>query len=100
MKHIGILAFAKFQGFFGGLIGVAAGVFYSVGGFIIDSLVSLGWIDTPSTPGLSTGTILAFLALFGMPIIFAFFGFILGIAGAILFNIATRIFGKINIDFK
>ena len=68
------------------LVGLIFGILYSFGGAIIDVLVSQGWITTASTPGVSWGTALAFLAIIGMPIIFATFGFIAGAIGAFLYN--------------
>jgi len=82
------------------LLGLAAGILYSFGGFIIDTLVSLEWITSSETPGLSYGTLLAFGALIGMPIIFAVFGFVAGLIVAILFNILAKWFGGIAIDFE
>jgi len=100
MKKIKILSFAKFQAFLASLIGLIAGILYAFGGLIIDTLVSMGWITYPSTPGLSFGTVLAFGALIGMPIISAAFGFVLGLIEAFLFNILARWFGWINLDFE
>jgi len=83
-------------------LGLVAGILYSFGGLVIDVLVSIGWISSASaaTPGLSLGTVLAFGALVGMPIIFATFGFILGLVEAFLYNLFTRLFGGIEIDFE
>lgn len=53
-----------------------------------------------STPGLSFGTVLAFGALIGMPIIFGIVGFFGGIVEALLFNLFTAWFGGLNIDFE
>ncbi len=79
--------YAKQQAIIFGLIGLLAGIIYSVGGFFIDLFVSLGWLTSQETPGLSYGTILAFGALIGMPIIFAVLGFIVGIIGAKFFKL-------------
>lgn len=49
-------------------VGFACGVIYSVGGLILDL----------TTIGLNRGTALAFLALIGMPVLFAAFGFLVG----------------------
>ena len=48
--------------------GLALGVTYSVGGFFIDLL----------TVGLNFGTLMAFGALVGMPLISALLGFLIG----------------------
>jgi len=100
VKKIKVILFAKLQTYIFAILGLIAGVLYSFGGLIIDVLVTIGWITTSETPGLSFGTVLAFGALLGMPIIFAMVGFILGILEAVLFNIFARWFGDIDLDFE
>lgn len=51
------------------------------------------------TTGINLGTLLAFLALIGIPIIFVITGFILGLIEAILFNLLAKKYGGIEIDF-
>ena len=82
-----------------GFLGLIAGVLYSFGGLAIDALVSIGWITSTETPGLSSGTALAFLALIGMPILFAGFGFIVGAIIALIYNFLAKVFG-LKIDLK
>ena len=69
------------------IVGLIAGILYSVGGAIYDVLVSIGWIACASTPGVGYGTALAFLALVGMPVTFATFGFMVGRIEVFLYNI-------------
>jgi hypothetical protein len=92
-NKIGILFFARLQAVQMGLVGLILGILYSFGGAIIDIIVSIGWVTSSETPGLSYGTALAFLALIGMPSLFAIFGFVYGIIVAILYNFASGIFG-------
>lgn len=102
IRKIGVLSFAKLQAVIMAIVGLIAGILYSFGGLIIDMFVSIGWVSSASaeTPGLSFGTVLAFGALIGMPIIFATFGFIVGIIEAFLYNLYARWFGGIEIDFE
>jgi hypothetical protein len=100
VKKIKLLSFVKFQTIMGGLIGLILGILYSFDGFIIDALVTIGWVTTSETPGLSYGTFFAFGSLIGMPIIFAVFGFIIGVSEAILYNLFARLFGRIEINFE
>ncbi len=90
LKKIGILSLAKLQAVIMAVAGLIAGILYSFGGLIYDIF----------TIGLNGGTALAFLALIGMPIIFAIFGFIVGAIGAILFNLVAGWFGGIEIHFE
>lgn len=100
INHLGILTFAKFQGVMGLLIGFLLGVMYSFGGLILDTLVTFGWLNSIQTIGLSIGTILAFGAILGMPIIFSILGFLLGLIEAYLFNLVAHLFGGMNLKFK
>ena len=102
LKTINIFALAKFQAILGMLIGLLCGVLYSFGGLIIDILVSLNMLsaEAMSTPGLSFGTILAFGALFIMPIIGTIAGFVLGIIAGVLFNLFAKLFVRVNLNFE
>ncbi len=100
VKKIEVLSFTKLHTVLGALIGLILGILYSFGGLLIDTLVTLGWITSQETPGLSYGTVLAFGALIGMPIIFALFGLIIGFIEALLYNLFARWFGGIKINFK
>lgn len=99
LNRINVFPFAKFQTVLMGLVCLLVGALYSFGGLIIDALVSFGLITSEETPGLSYGTVLAFGAIIGMPIIFAVFGFLAGIVEAVLYNIFARWFGGLKIDF-
>lgn len=96
LQRIRIFAFAKFQAILMAFVGLLAGILYSFGGLLIDLLVSLTWITSSETPWLNYGTLLAFGALFGMPILFAGVGFLLGIIDAILYNIFAKHFGGLR----
>ena len=72
------------------VIGLVAGFLYSFGGAAVDVLVTTGLIASASTPGVSWGTALAFLALVGMPVYFAVFGFAAGAIGASLYGLVAR----------
>jgi hypothetical protein len=102
INKLGIFSFAKFQAILFALLGLVAGIIYSIGGFFIDVFVSLGWLSaiTFETPGLSYGTLLAMGALIGMPVIFAAFGFIAGIIEALLYNLFATRFDGINFNIE
>tara|TARA_Y100000310_G_scaffold324914_1_gene387528 strand:- start:38293 stop:38586 length:294 start_codon:yes stop_codon:yes gene_type:complete len=85
-----IIYFAKTQAIIFGSIGLILGIIYSFGGLLIDTLVTLGLFSTTETPGLSYGTILAFGALFIMPVIMLAIGFIFGILEGLIINFLCR----------
>jgi hypothetical protein len=98
IKKLNLLSFARFQGLLGALLGFLAGIVYSFGGLVVDTLVTLGLVVTTETPGLSYGTVLAFGALFGMPIIGLVGGLVIGFVSAILYNLYAKRFGGIDLD--
>ena len=100
VRSITVFSFAKLQAFMMAIVGLIAGILYSFGGAAIDVLVSIGWITSAETPGVSYGTALAFLALIGMPIIFATFGFMVGLIEAFVYKYFARWFGGVEVDFE
>lgn len=100
IKRIGIISLAKFQAILGTFIGLACGILYSVGGLIIDLAVTMGWISSTETPGLSLGTLLAFGALIGMPMILMLAGFLLGLVEAVLYNFYAKWFGGLRLTIE
>lgn len=100
VQRIEILSFAKLYALIGASVGLLLGIVYSVGGLVIDTLVTLGWMTSTETPGLSYGTLLAFGALVGMPLICAAVGFIVGFIGALIYNVYAKRFGGIDIEFS
>ena len=95
LRTVGIVSSAGLLAAATAALGLVVGAAYSFGGAAFDLLVSLGWVNSPSsglwsTPGLGRGTALAFLALIGMPLIFGAGGLIAGALGAALYNGVTR----------
>ena len=89
-RSIGVFSLAAWQAALMAAVGLLAGVAYSFGGAAIDVLVTTGVINSASTPGVSWGTALAFLALIGMPAYFAVFGFAAGAIAAFLYGLVVR----------
>lgn len=75
-KTLRVLTFARFQAVLMAPLGLVAGILYSFGGAIYEL----------ATSSLNSGTALAFLALLGMPVVFAGIGFVVGLIEALLFN--------------
>ena len=65
-------------------LGLVCGVLYSFGGFFVDLL----------TIGLNGGTVLAFGALIGMPVIFGALGFCLGALIALVAQCAGAVLDR------
>jgi hypothetical protein len=97
IRILNIISFARFQAVLFALLGLVAGILYSVGGFFIDVLVTLNIVYTPETPGLSYGTLLAFGALMVMPFMCAVVGFALRLVEALLYNVLVRWFGGLEL---
>ena len=97
VRTVGLFSLARFQAVLFALLGLLAGLLYSFGGLIIDLLVSSGWTASTETPGLGSGTALAFLAIIGMPLLFGACGFIVGIIEAALYNFSVRWWGGMRV---
>lgn len=91
LTRVGVLFLARLLAVAAAVAGLIAGALYSVGGLVYDMV---------TTGGVNPGTGLAFLALPGMPVLFAATGFVLGAAGASLYNIAARWFGGIGYESR
>ena len=100
IRRLDLWSFAKFQAVLGGLLVFLCGILYSFGGLIIDTLVSMDWITTSETPGLSIGTLMAFGALIGMPLIGLVVGFFTGILEALLYNALAKWFGGVSLKYE
>jgi predicted exporter len=90
LKRIGVIFSAKLFGILMAIAGMIAGVLYSVGGFLYELF----------TGTLNSGTILAFGALIGMPLIFAATGVIGGAIFAPIYNLIARKTGGIQADLE
>jgi hypothetical protein len=90
LKKIGVLSSSKLLAVLMAIVGLIAGILYSFGGAIYDVF---------TTGSVNLGTALAFLALIGMPLIFAVPGFIVGAIGAFLYNLVAGWVGGIEMDF-
>jgi hypothetical protein len=90
LKRLGVLFSAKLQAILMAFLGLIAGILYSFGGALYDL----------STGGFSSGTALAFMALVGMPVMFALFGFFVGGIGAFLYNLALKRISGIEVELE
>ena len=93
LRNVDIFSVSYKVGKIMGLLGLVAGILYSVGGLVVDTLVTLDLIQSTDTPGLSLGTALAFGALLGMPLIFGVVGLSLGLVVALIYNLLIRLLG-------
>jgi hypothetical protein len=91
LRRVGVLFFAKLFAIVMLVFGLAGGLIYSIGGMVH---------DIATTQSVNQGTALAFLAVVGMPALFAAAGFIAGVIGAPIYNFAARWFGGIELDIE
>lgn len=89
-KKIRVLPFAKLQAILGAAIGIVVGIVYAVGGTIY---------DIATTGSANIGTAMAYMALVGMPIVFAAGGFVLGLIEAVLFNRFPASLRRVELEF-
>jgi len=91
LKRLGLFFFAKLQAIMLGMIGLATGIVYSFGGAVY---------DMSTTGSVNQGTALAFLALLGIPILFACIGFAIGLIEALVYNLFAKWVGGIESQFN
>ncbi len=89
LQRIGVLFTAKLAALSLGVLGLAVGMLYSIGGFVFEL----------ATSSLNAGTALAFLAILGMPAMAALSGFFGGAVVALIYNGAARLGLTIESDF-
>ena len=90
LRHLDTLSFARLQSLIMALAGLIAGLIYALGGFFMELFNN----------NLNSGTALAFLAIAGMPVLFAMAGFLTGLLTAPLYNLLAARTGGIKIDFE
>lgn len=90
LQRIGVMFTAKLAALSMGVLGMIAGIFYSVGGFFLELFTS----------SLNTGTALAFLALIVMPLLFAASGFFAGAIVASIYNFSAKLGFTIEQDLE
>lgn len=86
LSAIGVM---RLQAVLMALLGLVAGVIYSLGGVAY---------DMATTGSVNPGTALAFLSLLGMPALFGLGGAILGLAGAGVYNLFASRLGRLEIE--
>ncbi len=91
IKKINLFSLAKFQAVLMTLVGLIAGIAYSFGGAAYDVI---------TTGSMNLGTVLAFLSLLGMPVIFGAAGFVIGYLEAILYNFFAKRFNGVELEFE
>ncbi len=87
-QTIQITSLARLEAVAMAVLGLIAGLLYAVGGLVYDLFVG---------GGLNAGTALAFMAIPGMPLLFAAVGFLAGALHALLCNLVSLLWG---IEFR
>jgi len=81
-----------------------AGVLYAVLGFLIGCGISLatmmGADMTPETPGMAMLPSVGAAAVFVLPLVYGFAGFITTLVGAAIFNLLAGVLGGIEIETR
>lgn len=94
MKPINITASSKQHAYIFACFGLALGIFYSIGGLVLDLIAAFKTTEDNGDPALGVGTLLAFTSLFGMPILGYLIGLITGMIGAAVNNLLSYLLRK------
>ena len=87
--RLGVVSLSKLLALMMASLGFIVGIIYSVGGFLFEL----------SAGTLNAGTALAFLALLGMPLLFALTGCLAGLVLAPLYNLLARFGFGLELEF-
>ncbi len=90
LKRIGIFFLAKLQAMAMAILGLLAGILYSIGGFFYEL----------SNDPPNTDSAFAFLAPVGMLLIFSVVGIVAGAIEWILYKLFARFYGGIELDIE
>ncbi|MGB1251222.1 MAG: hypothetical protein ACPG8W_11445 [Candidatus Promineifilaceae bacterium] len=93
VKSVGVVSFAKVAAVIYGLIGVLYG-----GLFFLTSLIGASFAEELGMGGF--GILGGLAALVLIPLLFAFIGFIGGLIGGFLYNIALKFAGGLEIELE
>ncbi|MEL6820139.1 MAG: hypothetical protein AAFP70_00160 [Calditrichota bacterium] len=87
-----IFSYAELLSILFAALGFIAGLFYAFGGLVVDALTTIGWVapETFGTNGLGWGTVLAFEALIGMPLLFGAVGWGIGFLIALIVRLRMK----------
>jgi hypothetical protein len=81
-----------------------AGVLYALMGLIIGLIISmasvLGVMGPGQSPGIATGIAMGAAAVFVLPILYGFFGFLITLIGAAMYNALASTVGGIEIETR
>ena len=99
LKKIDIMSFAKFQTILMAMIGLLIGVMVAFFGFIFQAFAGRFIEEGASDFGMF-GMGLGLAALFILPLLYAFMGFIVGVIGGALFNLVCKISGGIKVELE
>jgi len=94
LKKIGILSLGKIAGLFGIIYGLILGIFYSFVYSKSSVLASLG----QQIPAVITT--LGYASIIVMPIIIGIIYFVVGIIGALIYNLLASRVGGVKLEFK
>ena len=88
LTKIGVLSLAKIYAVMFGLAGLVLGVFSAVASLLLGA----------AAQSLGAGANLGLIAVIVMPLIYALIGLILGALTALLFNVAAKRMGGLEVD--
>lgn len=91
IQHIGVMSVAKVAAIIYLVIGLIAGLIFSIG-------VLLGSMSASSDFPIASGMFFAVVTLVLTPLLYAVLGFIMGAIAAAVYNVAAKAIGGIEMD--
>ena len=97
LTKIGVLSVARITGGVYAAIGLLVGCFFSLASLVGSFAASMA--NAEEFAGAAIGLLLGIGAIVFMPLIYGMMGFLAGALGALVFNLASGVFGGIEMTF-
>lgn len=99
IKKIDILSAAKMYAVMGAVIGLIIGIIYGLFVIVFGAMM-MGMGQKESMAAGGGSIVMGIVMMIAFPIIYAIFGFISGIIGALIYNIFAKMVGGIEIEVE
>lgn len=94
--HMDVLQQGKIAGALYLAIGLIMGVLYGLFGL----LMAVGGLIGGEASAAGAGIGIALFAVIGFPLLYGFLGFVIGIIGALIYNVVAKFAGGVRIELK
>lgn len=99
IRRFGVVSVGKMYGLLMFIMGLIIGVIYGLIFIILGATTSLGLGRDATAAGVSS-VVVGIVMMIGVPIMYGFLGFIMGMVGALIYNAVAGIIGGIKFELE